>query len=222
MRVLQIRVLHARLRLLALACFVIIVATALPRVARAGGDDTDIDAPEREALARINAYRESLQLTPLVDVPLLNAVAYEHSLDMARRHYFAHIDPDGRTPFDRLARVGYDADNEGENLAAGYADAGRTFEQWRHSPPHDAALRDPTYRAVGIGRVYAPRTRSHFYWTLLFGDEIRPQDFEVTRAEPQASAQRRCRPSGHINVCDEASRAGSRVWKASGTVRAFQ
>jgi hypothetical protein len=150
-------------------------------------EDLDLDAYEHQVLDRINAYRISLRLAVLVDVPRLNAVAYAHSLDMAHRRYFGHIDPDGHTPFDRLASAGYDADDEGENLAAGYPDAERTFQQWRHSRSHDEAMRDPAYRAIGIGRVESPSGRQPFYWTVLFGNDLRPCDFDRASIPPPAA-----------------------------------
>jgi uncharacterized protein YkwD len=144
-----------------------------PRAAHATGrDDVELDHEETAVLERINRYRTSLGLEPVTPVPLLNAVAFAHSLDMGRRGYFGHIDPEGRSPFDRMARAGYDVDNEGENLAAGRPNAAGAFAQWRRSASHDAAMRDPTYRAIGIGRVVVPGSRFGTYWTVVFGDEV--------------------------------------------------
>jgi hypothetical protein len=83
-----------------------------------------------------------------------------------------------------MARVGYDVDNEGENLAAGRSTGVGAFTQWRRSPSHDAAMRDPAYRAIGIGRVVVSGSRYGTYWTAVFGDEVRAIDFDVSNIAP--------------------------------------
>jgi uncharacterized protein YkwD len=170
----------ARRRLRNSLLLALVVATCTTKALATDREDVTLDAEEASVLEHINEYRVSLGLVPLTPVPRLNAVAFAHSLDMGRRGYFGHIDPEGRTPFDRMARVGYDVDNEGENLAAGRPRGADAFTQWRRSPSHDAAMRDPTYRAIGIGRVALPGSRYEYYWTAVFGDEVRVIDFDAS------------------------------------------
>jgi hypothetical protein len=147
--------------------------SVLPAIANAQDADPrhGLDAEETAVLAQINAYRAANGIGPLTASPLLDAVAYDHSADMAARQYFDHVTPEGASPFDRMRSAGYDGGAMGENLAAGNADAGATFEQWRTSPHHNAAMLNGAYHVIGIGRVNAPGTQYQYYWTTVFGDQ---------------------------------------------------
>ena len=56
---------------------------------------------------------------PLGWNPLLGQAALAHSADMAERHYFDHVQPDGSVPADRATRAGYAWRVVGENIASG-------------------------------------------------------------------------------------------------------
>jgi len=58
---------------------------------------------------------------PLAMNPLLLKAARGHDEDMSTRSYFAHVDPDGKGPFDRIKDAGYAFSTAGENIAAGSA-----------------------------------------------------------------------------------------------------
>lgn len=110
--------------------------------------------PELEAamLALVNAQRAKAGLRGLTaDTETLD-VSRAHSRDMFERSYFAHVTPEGRTPFDRLraARLTYRA--AGENLALA-----RTLDMAHtglmNSPGHRANILNPAFGRVGIGIV---------------------------------------------------------------------
>jgi len=120
----------------------------------------------------INAYRQQNGIaTPLqVSIALTNAAKW-HSGDMVQFGYFDHVDHFGRDPFERMEAFGYGyLTAKAENIAAGNATAAATFDQWRNSPSHDANMRDPAYRVIGVGRV-AGGPYGH-YWTLTFGGHV--------------------------------------------------
>jgi uncharacterized protein YkwD len=110
--------------------------------------------PELEAamLALVNAERAKAGLRPLAADTETVDVSRAHSGDMFERSYFAHITPEGRSPFDRLraARLTYRA--AGENLALA-----RTLDMAHtglmKSPGHRANILNPTFVRVGIGIV---------------------------------------------------------------------
>ncbi len=100
-------------------------------------------------LATINAYRAANGRQPLqVSVAVSKAAAWM-SQDMAAKNYFSHTDSLGRDPFVRMAAFGYDYNTwKGENIAAGYADACATFNQWKNSSGHNANMLNPNFRVI--------------------------------------------------------------------------
>lgn len=180
-----------------------------------------LEREERELLARINAYREAQGSEPLSSAPRLNAVAFDHSSDMAARGYFEHRTPEGISPFDRMNRAGYDSDAMGENLAAGHPDAETTFEQWRTSPAHDRAMRNPRYRFAGLGRVFKRNSRYEYYWTLVLGDsaprpitaELRPNGSgpSVPDRTPAITTARAARSARNTPTATNEPRPGRRI-----------
>ncbi len=127
------------------------------------------DSEELAFLGLINDYRTGLGLQPLALSPELSAAAEYHSVDMATKDYFSHTLEDGTTWAENIINHGYEIYPLGENIAAGNASAADTFEQWRNSPGHDANMRNPEYRAIGIGRAYGEDSRYGWYWTTTFG-----------------------------------------------------
>jgi uncharacterized protein YkwD len=69
---------------------------------------------------------------------------------MFRRGYFAHITPDGKSPFDRMRSAGVRYLSAGENLALGQT-LNICHNGLMHSPGHRANILDPSYGRVGIG-----------------------------------------------------------------------
>jgi len=73
---------------------------------------------EAELHRSVNGVRSQAGLIELRRDPVLDAVAREHSLDMAQRHYFAHETPEGLNPVDRLKRGGGPQKPRGRGIAA--------------------------------------------------------------------------------------------------------
>lgn len=132
-----------------------------------------IDAEEQAVLKLINDYRAQNGLGALrVSVALTRAADWM-STDMAAKNYFNHTDSLGRDPFVRMTAFGYNYGGyRGENLAAGYSDAARTFNLWRSSPGHNAAMLNSNFNVVGISRVYGAVTTYKWYWTTDFGSFV--------------------------------------------------
>lgn len=132
-----------------------------------------IDAEEQAVLKLINDYRAQNGLGALrVSVALTRAADWM-STDMAAKNYFNHTDSLGRDPFVRMTAFGYNYGGyRGENLAAGYSDAARTFNLWRSSPGHNAAMLNSNFNVIGISRVYGAVTTYKWYWTTDFGSFV--------------------------------------------------
>jgi uncharacterized protein YkwD len=78
-------------------------------------------------------------------------VAQAHSADMAARGFFAHTNPDGKSPFDRLDDAGIPFSAAAENIAAGARDAERALDLWLKSPGHRANIENCSYTHHGVG-----------------------------------------------------------------------
>jgi uncharacterized protein YkwD len=73
-----------------------------PPFARAQG----LDHIRAQALTLLNQSRKENNLPPLILEAKLNAAAQAHAEDMLKRHYFAHVSPEGKTPGDRFRQTG--------------------------------------------------------------------------------------------------------------------
>lgn len=147
-----------------LLSFALLSAAVLPAQA------LDLRQIERQLHVLTNDLRTEKQLTPLLALPELDAVARRHSENMAQQSFFSHSDLEGRSSSDRLALFfpALFAMSSGENIAmrtVGNDDentiARGLFTQWRNSPGHYANMTDAAFRQLGVGvglsgqKVYA-------------------------------------------------------------------
>ena len=109
----------------------------------------DFDA-EEEMLRLVNRERHSRGLKPLKLDSQLRALARKHSRDMFERGYFAHKNPDGLDPFDRMRRAGFNYREAGENLAMAPT-VEIAHDGLMNSPGHRENILDPKFGRVGIG-----------------------------------------------------------------------
>jgi uncharacterized protein YkwD len=109
----------------------------------------DAEAEER-MLELVNRERTERGLKALQPDERLREVAREHSRDMFERGYFSHIDPDGRSPFERMRRGGARFQAAGENLALAPT-VEVAHNGLMNSPGHRANILNPSFGRVGIG-----------------------------------------------------------------------
>jgi uncharacterized protein YkwD len=130
-----------------------------------GAQDIPVNAQGEQVAANaivclVNQTRASHGLPALrVDADLAEA-ARKHSADMARRDYFSHTTPAGRTLSDRARDADYfepgDELKLGEDLGWGSGDKARPewiVGAWLDSPPHRRILLSPDYGELGVGVV---------------------------------------------------------------------
>ncbi|MDD1705589.1 MAG: CAP domain-containing protein [Methanoregulaceae archaeon] len=139
---------------------------------------------EAAILKYTNQERIASGVSPLVQDPLLTSVARAHSLDMKERNFFSHANPDGLSPFQRMAAAGYRYSAAAENIAATSAftlssspdEAGRYFvqEMWMQSTGHRENILSSAYTRIGIGVVYEPDRSSSPYGFIATQDFGRP------------------------------------------------
>ena len=112
-------------------------------------------APTRDVatlLTRLNDVRRTHGLAALVLDPRLCAIAQRHGLDMVSRQYFAHISPEGVSPFGRMSQAHYRFGYAGENLALD-RDSEAIHRSLLASPEHRENMVEPHYVHVGIATV---------------------------------------------------------------------
>lgn len=116
--------------------------------------DAVCEADERKMLELVNRERTSRRLGPVTADDQLREVARAHSKDMLARGYFAHVNPDGLDPFERMDRAGVEYMHAGENLAfAPTVDIAHTGLM--NSPGHKANILKPEYTKLGVGCIDA-------------------------------------------------------------------
>lgn len=118
-------------------------------------------AQEQALLGWINAEREARGLRPYSRNARLDRAARFHACDMVDHNYFNHSRPGGPKLAARIKATGYRPKSANENIAyARHPAATTAAEIWRNSPPHWAAIIDPSFRDIGIaltsgnGKVY--------------------------------------------------------------------
>lgn len=152
----------------------IVLGSSLAGLASSRAGAATLDSEETVLQHVVNAFRASKGLPTLAVSDTLTFSAKWMAQDMAVYNYFSHTSLDGRTPTQRMADAGYPAASTwtGETLAAGHTAARAVFDGWVNSPGHYAALVDPNYRAIGLGRAYNAGSSYATYWVANFGGVV--------------------------------------------------
>ncbi|WP_030884298.1 CAP domain-containing protein [Streptomyces sp. NRRL S-1868] len=122
-------------------------------------------AAEEQVLTLVNQERAKAGCRPVRADDELGDLASDFSEDMARRGFFSHTAPDGRSPWDRAEDAGV-TDLGGENIARGQANAQSVMDSWMKSPGHRANILNCDYRTLGVGAHFA---EGGPWWTQDFG-----------------------------------------------------
>jgi hypothetical protein len=112
---------------------------------------------EQEVFARVNAERTSHGLPPLLAEQGLQIAARAQNDDMTRRNFFAHVNPEGEGPSDRVSwRHRQLIGEAGENLWLGsgdahfYPSAAEIVASWMKSPGHRENILRREFTHMGI------------------------------------------------------------------------
>jgi uncharacterized protein YkwD len=136
---------------------------------------------EEQALAGYMVEHPEQQRASLTCHPILARVARERAEDMARRHYFSHINPDGFGPNYLVRQAGYvlpsyystePTANNIESIAGGYSTAEAAWQCWMGSEPHrEQLLGLSSFFAdqveYGVGYAYDPTSPYRHYWVVI-------------------------------------------------------
>ncbi|MBA2809250.1 CAP domain-containing protein [Streptomyces sp. KM273126] len=105
---------------------------------------------EAEVLRLVNEERQKAGCSPVSANSALSDLASAFSQDMAKRGFFEHTDPDGKSPWDRATALGI-TDLGAENIARGQATAAAVMEAWMNSPGHRANILNCDFKTLGVG-----------------------------------------------------------------------
>jgi len=97
-----------------------------------------------------NRNREAAGLSPLTLNPDLTKAAELKASDMAAKSYFAHVSPEGATPWQWFSRAGYNYLYAGENLAVNFSESVDVDNAWMASPTHRENILRPEFSEIGI------------------------------------------------------------------------
>jgi uncharacterized protein YkwD len=115
-------------------------------------DEDPIPRPDLEAkmLELINNERAKEGLHPLKADPQETLVGRAHSRDMFANGYFAHVNLEGKDPFDRMKEANLHFKAAGENLALAQT-LEIAHDNLMKSPGHRKNIMNPAFNRVGIG-----------------------------------------------------------------------
>jgi uncharacterized protein YkwD len=154
----------SRLAAVVAACLTLLVccSSASASVACPGDDAQPTEASAYDSVMQLvcdmNELRARNGVRPLRWDWKLWYAAQNHAVDMASRHYFAHVSPEGRGLSDRVEPTGYIPDylswTLSENLGFGTSMLSSPLAiatGWMNSEHHRENLLDPEVDDVGVG-----------------------------------------------------------------------
>jgi hypothetical protein len=106
-----------------------------------------------DIVADTNAYRRQNGLSDLRFDSTLSQAAQKKAEDMFEDDYWAHIAPDGTTPWTFITRAGYDYVYAGENLAKDFQKSGAVVVAWMESPSHRQNILNEKFKDIGVAVV---------------------------------------------------------------------
>lgn len=143
----------------------LVCAVSFPKNAGAA-EEINFNALVDEIAVLVNEARAEEGLAPMFLSPYLCEVADIRANECSVS--FSHTRPDGQNFFTAIDYNEVPYTKISENIAAGNSTAEETFEQWKNSPSHWAAIMNPSYTHIGIGVKYVEGSMYGWYWTQAF------------------------------------------------------
>lgn len=135
-------------------------------IATAANEKSDFTDKIDRIVYLVNDARAEAGLDPIYAVPYLNELATLRAEECVEN--FSHSRANGDS---FITVIDYDTApwiTAGENIASGMATPEETFEQWKNSPSHWAAIMSPEFTHMGVGVAHDPDSSYGWYWQQLF------------------------------------------------------
>ncbi|MFC1653670.1 CAP domain-containing protein [Patescibacteria group bacterium] len=100
-----------------------------------------------------NQERSKYGLPSLTHNGTLSSAAASKANHMFAQQYWAHIAPDGTSPWFFIKNAGYSYSVAGENLARDFGDTGSVIVAWMNSPTHKDNIVNAKYQEMGVAVV---------------------------------------------------------------------
>lgn len=141
-----------------------------------------------QLLKDTNDQRAMNGLSPLRYNDQLAAAASMKAQDMFKKQYWDHVAPDGTTPWDWFAKVGYNYADAGENLAKNFMTADDVTSAWMESEKHRDNILNKSYQDVGFavadGELQGKNAK---IVVALYGERATPSVAGVTSSTTNAA-----------------------------------
>ena len=140
-----------------------------------------------------NQKRTQAGLAPLVLNEELSRAAAAKAANMFQLNYWAHIAPDGTTPWYFIKNSGYEYEYAGENLARGFNTASDVVDAWMASPTHRENILSPNYKDIGFAISEGTLTGTDTvlvvqeFGSRYAGSEVAVSESTVPQAAPSLS-----------------------------------
>jgi uncharacterized protein YkwD len=139
------------------------------------------DISVSDLLAQTNQKRQENGLPALTLNQNLSQAAAGKAQDMFAKDYWAHIAPDGTTPWVFIKNSGYEYLYAGENLARGFTTAPEVVNAWMASPTHRENLLSPNYKEIGFAVKTGTLTGSETILVVqMFGTKYLAKDEDAS------------------------------------------
>ncbi len=160
-----------------------------------------------DLLSLTNKKRQEKGLPPLNLNTHLSQAAAMKAHDMFGKNYWAHIAPDGTTPWVFIKNSGYEYLYAGENLARGFNNTPEVVNAWMESPSHRENMLSPHYNDIGFAVVPGSLTGSDTVLVVeMFGSQYIAKD-----STPSEAALGAALPSPTISNVKQLARTASPV-----------
>lgn len=189
----------------------LVCAVSFPKNAGAA-EEIDFNALVEEIAVLVNEARAEEGLAPMYLSPYLCEVADIRAEECSIS--FSHTRPNGQKFSTAISYSALPYTKISENIAAGNASAEETFNQWKNSPSHWAAIMNPSYTHIGIGVKYVEGSMYGWYWTQAFAavnisldgqrivERIRLLSVDNTDDQPAPQAYGDVNGDGRVNSFD--------------------
>ena len=157
--------------LLITICLFLFITSLFAAVGKTSPDVLGIsfNITSSDLLALTNQKRAENGLAPLTMNDQLASAADQKANHMLANNYWAHIAPDGTTPWYFIKNAGYEYLYAGENLARGFTSSNDVVNAWMDSPTHRENMLSKNYNDIGFAIKEGSLTGSD---TVLVVEEL--------------------------------------------------